>query len=111
VPVLKSISEPVCFRSKQQLEIHDLVQELRDAGEMMLPGPTILAIVNDITLALEDMFSAGTQQNSVIVEARADYLAQIIRYAEDIRNTNGEIPEAFLVLLNTDPVAGLRLAA
>ena len=109
--VLKSNSEPVYFRSKLQIEVSDLIQELRDAREMMLPGPTVLAIINDISVTLEEMYRKGTQQNPVIVAARKNYLAQITDYAEDIRGTNGEIPDEFFDLLDADPLAGMRLAA
>lgn len=109
--VLKAISEPTHFRSKLQLEIHDLAEELHDAHDMMLPGPTILAIVNDIAVAFEGLFSAGPEQSSNVAEARDDYLVLIARFAEEIRSNNGEVPEEFFALLDTDPLAQIRLAA
>ena len=101
-------------------DIRDLIIELRDAQTSLESAPTILDIVNDLSIACDDLFSQGSkipesfiddENMSHLSEAHAEFLKTFALFAEDIRATNGEVREEFFTFLDSGPLRGLRLAA
>lgn len=105
--------------SGYQSGIEAILMDLRLAQRQGGFGPDILFLVNELAIAFEEHFDAvecalseqdGAQSGAISFQ-HAAFLADFADLAEDIRQSNGEIPNAFFSLIEYGPYRSAARAA